>query len=109
MAQGDVPISPGGPLRRRREKRQLERLAGKAARRESGQSAARTHVSVVEEQAEPKAREPDADGPDAAASKPSGDTQPRGFHVNPVPIDQPLDENGSRSSEAVGDGNGLTS
>lgn len=90
MAQGDVPTSPGGPLRRRREKRQLERLAGEAARRMPNPSSAQAHVSVIEDQTALKGPEADTQEPDAR-SEPTGDIRPGGFHVRPVPIDQPID------------------
>lgn len=91
MAQGDVPTSPGGPIRRRREKRQLERLAGEADRREPHPSSAHQHVSIIEDGTTLKAREVDTGAPDER-SEPSGDESPRGFHVRPVPIDQPIGE-----------------
>jgi hypothetical protein len=91
MAQGDVPTSLGGPLRRRREKRQLERLAGEAARRKSNPSSAHRHVSVIENETTLKDGEADAQAPDARP-EPMGDIRPQGFHVRPVPIDQPIDQ-----------------
>jgi hypothetical protein len=49
MGQGDVPASPGGPLRRRREKRQLGQLANKSDR-DVSPTAAKGHVRVIEDQ-----------------------------------------------------------
>jgi hypothetical protein len=90
MAQGDVPTSPGGPFRRRREKRQLEQLAGKAAQREPSPIDARSHISVIEDQTVTKVGEPDgqvADNPPESSSE----MRSSGFHVHPVPIDQPFE------------------
>jgi len=97
MGQGDVPTSRGGPLRRRREKRQLEHLAS-SSDREVTPRAATAHVRVIEEKADVgpsdlTKQEPDPSIEDAP--------QPRtgGFHVRAVPIDQPFGEaEGSRSS-----------
>jgi hypothetical protein len=64
MGQGDVPASPGGPLRRRRERRQLGQLADKSER-EVSPTAAKGHVRVIEDQpaekeeGEPKGQELD--------------------------------------------------
>lgn len=91
MAQGDVPTSPGGPLRRRREKRQLERLAGESARRKPNQSVAHRHVSVIEDHSALEGQEADIEAPDARP-EPMGDIRPKAFHVRAVPIDQPIDE-----------------
>lgn len=89
MAQGDVPMSRGGPLRRRREKRQLEQLADSSGREEQPRPAA-AHVRVIEDQAVavPRDDTPKPDAPD------EGPVQIRstGFHVRAVPIDQPFDE-----------------
>jgi hypothetical protein len=46
MGQGDVPASPGGPLRRRREKRQLGKLAEKSDR-EVSPTASKAHTSQL--------------------------------------------------------------
>jgi hypothetical protein len=108
MAQGDVPTSPGGPLRRRREKRQLEQLAEKAAQREPSPNGARSHVSVIEDQTAVKDREPDGHTPDGP-TKPLDDIRPRGFHVRPIPIDQPFEKASPPSSETAADGNDMTS
>lgn len=89
MAQGDVPTSLGGPLRRRREKRQLERLAGEAARRKPNTSSSQAHVSVIEDLIELNDGEAAESAPDAPAES-LGEQRPRGFHVRPVPIDQPI-------------------
>jgi hypothetical protein len=91
MAQGDVPTSPGGPLRRRREKRQLEQLAGKAVQREPSHIDARSHVSVIEDQIATKDGEPEGEATDAPPES-LGDMRPTGFHVHAVPIDQPFDK-----------------
>ena len=48
MGQGDIPTSRGGPLRRRREKRQLEHLAEESDR-EVTPGTDRTHVRVLED------------------------------------------------------------
>jgi hypothetical protein len=88
MGQGDLPTPRGGPFRRRRDKRQLEQLAG-ASERDVDLKAATAHVRVIEDQAEVTKRdvgqqepEPGSDGP---VQNRSG-----GFHVRAVPIDQPL-------------------
>jgi len=89
MGQGDVPTSRGGPLRRRKEKRQLEHLAVTSDRDGTPRPPAAAHVRVIEDQPEAKAPEPEREEPDATvASAP----QPRtgGFHVRAVPIDQPV-------------------
>lgn len=90
MGLGDVPRSPGGPLRRRREKRQLQQLAGEA-RRDASPTAPRAHVSVIEHQTALEDR--DADGEVLEAPPETLDEGgPRGFHVHAVPIDQPFDK-----------------
>jgi hypothetical protein len=90
MGQGDIPTSPGGPLRRRREKRQLEHLA-EVSVREVSPTTARAHVKVIEEQAVGTDRPPE--GPDAdVMSEPALEAHPGGFHVRAVPIDQPFGE-----------------
>ena len=91
MAQCDPPSSLGGPLRRRREKRQLERFALDAARRKPDSSSAHRHISIIEDLTAPEGRGPDGQAADAP-SEPIGDKLPSGFHVRPVPIDQPIDE-----------------
>jgi len=88
MGQGDVPTSRGGPLRRRKEKRQLEHLAASTARDGTPQASA-AHVKLLGDQPavavrEHEKQEPDA--PDTHASQP----RPTGFHVRAVPIDQPV-------------------
>ena len=91
MGQGDIPTSRGGPLRRRREKRQLEHLAEESDR-DITPGTDKTHVRVLEDQgvvAETPA--PAEQGP----SEPPADTIPEvrtGFHVRAVPIDEPFDE-----------------
>jgi hypothetical protein len=90
MAQGDIPTSPGGPFRRRREKRQLERLADESGR-EPSPIAARAHVSVIEDQTALKDdSEPDGQASDDR-SEPLNEGRPKGFHIYAVPIDQPFD------------------
>jgi len=88
MGQGDVPTSRGGPLRRRREKRQLEHLAASSDQDGTPRPAA-AHVRVIEDGADaeplvPQAREPDE--PEGRAPE----ARAGGFHVRAVPIDQPL-------------------
>ena len=66
MGQGDIPTSRGGPLRRRREKRQLEHLAEESDR-EVTPGTDRTHVRVLEdggivEKPAPVEREPSEPG-----------------------------------------------
>jgi hypothetical protein len=90
MGQSDVPASPGGPLRRRRAKRQLEQLA-EESEREVSPGAAKGHVRVIEEQTALKDREIEQQESDAPAEL-SAESRPHGFHVRPVPIDQPLSE-----------------
>jgi hypothetical protein len=91
MGQGDVPTSRGGPLRRRKEKRQLEHLAASTARDGTPQASA-AHVKLLGDppavavQADHEAQE--ADGPDSSTPPPPPRTG--GFHVRAVPIDQPV-------------------
>jgi hypothetical protein len=88
MGQGDVPTSRGGPLRRRKEKRQLEHLAASTARDGNPQASA-AHVKLIGDQpvAPPQDREQqEPDAPDTNAPPP----RPAGFHVHAVPIDQPV-------------------
>ena len=91
MAQGDVPTSRGGPLRRRRDKRQLEQLAEASEREVTPRVAATAHVRIIEDQTEatgqdvePQEPEPPVDG--------SLERRAAGFHVRAVPIDQPVGE-----------------
>jgi hypothetical protein len=90
MGQGDLPTPRGGPFRRRRDKRQLEQLAG-ASERDVALKAATAHVRVIEDQAErtkPDVAEREPDPPiDSPVQSRIG-----GFHVRAVPIDQPLGE-----------------
>jgi hypothetical protein len=88
MGQGDLPPSPGGPLRRRREKRQLEHLAEESGHAESP-ATARRHVRVIEDQAGTADHELEAP---ATAGEPLMEAHLGGFHVRAVPIDQPFDE-----------------
>jgi hypothetical protein len=90
MGQGDVPPSPGGRLRRRRAKRQLEQPA-EESEREVSPGAAKGHVRVIEDQAAVRDRESEEQEADAPTEL-SVESRPRGFHVRPVPIDQPLSE-----------------
>jgi hypothetical protein len=88
MGQGDVPTSRGGPLRRRKEKRQLEHLAASTARDGTARASA-AHVKLIgDESAAPAevAEKQQTEVPD------TGDPPPRtgGFHVRAVPIDQPV-------------------
>ena len=91
MGQGDVPTSRGGPLRRRKEKRQLEHLAVTSGRDGEPRPPAAAHVRVIEDQHQPEVKAPD---PEKDESDPpvDGAPQPRtgGFHVRAVPIDQPV-------------------
>lgn len=90
MGQGDLPTPRGGPFRRRRDKRQLEQLAG-ASERDVALKAATAHVRVIEDQSDA----PKRDGVEQEADPPvDGPLPPRvgGFHVRAVPIDQPLGE-----------------
>jgi hypothetical protein len=89
MGQGDIPTSRGGPLRRRREKRQLEHLAVASERDSMPRPPAAAHVRVIEDQPEQNVQDPEKREPEEeAAAAP----QPRtgGFHVHAVPIDQPV-------------------
>jgi hypothetical protein len=89
MGQGDVPTSRGGPLRRRKEKRQLEHLAASTARDGIPQASA-AHVKLIGDQpAAPVQNDhekQDADAQDGCTPQP----RPSGFHVRAVPIDQPV-------------------
>jgi hypothetical protein len=88
MGQGDVPTSRGGPLRRRKEKRQLEHLAASTARDGTPQASA-AHVKLIGDQpavAAPEHEKQEPDAPDSHAPQP----RPAGFHVRAVPIDQPV-------------------
>jgi len=91
MGQGDVPTSRGGPLRRRKEKRQLEHLAVTSERDGAPRGPAAAHVKVIEERQEPQVKEPAVQTDDTDASN-DGVPSPRigGFHVRAVPIDQPV-------------------
>ncbi|MBV8462710.1 MAG: hypothetical protein JO368_05410 [Acidimicrobiales bacterium] len=90
MAQGDVPTSRGGPLRRRRDKRQLEQLAD-ASVREGTPRSATAHVKVIEPQVETPDREFERQEPEPTADVPR-EHPIGGFHVRPVPIDEPIGE-----------------
>jgi hypothetical protein len=88
MGQGDVPTSRGGPLRRRKEKRQLEHLAASTARDGTPRASA-AHVRVIGDEPAvppPKPEKQQSEAPDTC------DPPPRtsGFHVRAVPIDQPV-------------------
>jgi hypothetical protein len=89
MGQGDVPTSRGGPLRRRKEKRQLEHLAASTARDGTPQASA-AHVKLI---GDPPAVPVHTDHEKQDADAPDGCTPPArtgGFHVRAVPIDQPV-------------------
>ena len=88
MGQGDVPTSRGGPLRRRKEKRQLEHLAAATARDGTPRASA-AHVKLIGD--EPATPAPDPEKQPAEVPETPG-PQPRtgGFHVRAVPIDQPV-------------------
>jgi hypothetical protein len=53
--------------------------------------AAKGHVRVIEDQSAVQERESEGKDPDAPAEL-SVESRPRGFHVRPVPIEQPLSE-----------------
>jgi hypothetical protein len=93
MGQGDVPTSRGGPLRRRREKRQLEHLAASTAR-DGAPRASAAHVKVLGDPSDTEEREIERDEPDSGASC-APQTRPSGFHVRAVPIDQPVGDAGT--------------
>jgi hypothetical protein len=99
MGQGDLPTPRGGgPFRRRREKRQLEQLV-QASKEHVALTPSTAHVKVVEDQPEVVVQ-----GQADAAERPletseagsPTDGSPRGrtggFHVRPVPIDEPISE-----------------
>jgi hypothetical protein len=88
MGQGDVPTSRGGPLRRRKEKRQLEHLAASTVR-EGTPPASAAHVKLIGDQpaiVPADHEQQDADAQDTSAPQP----RTGGFHVHAVPIDQPV-------------------
>jgi hypothetical protein len=89
MGQGDVPSSRGGPLRRRKEKRQLEHLAASTARDATPQASA-AHVKLIGDQpavpVQNDHEKQEADAPDGCTPQP----RTGGFHVRAVPIDQPV-------------------
>lgn len=90
MGKGHLPGPRGGPFQRRRDKRQLEILA-ESSERDVALGMATAHVRVIEDQAEAATRDGEKPVPD------SGDDDPvpirtGGFHVRPVPIDQPIGE-----------------
>jgi hypothetical protein len=96
MGQGDVPTSRGGPLRRRKEKRQLEHLAASTSREGTPRTSA-AHVKVLgDEQAANADRDRDEERHALARVEPDGtnadapEPRPSGFHVHAVPIDQPV-------------------
>jgi hypothetical protein len=87
MGQGDVPTSRGGPLRRRKEKRQLEHLAASTARDGTAPRSSTAHVKVLGDQpVTDVVDEVEPDTPGSGAPEP----RPSGFHVRAVPIDQPV-------------------
>jgi hypothetical protein len=90
MGQGDVPASPGGPLRRRREKRQLGRLADKSDR-EVSPTAARGHVRIIGDPVDANEQaQPETPGPVGHEEDTPVESRPSGFHVQPVPIEEPF-------------------
>jgi hypothetical protein len=99
MAQGDLPAPRGGgPFRRRREKRHLEQLV-QASKERVALTPSTAHVKVVEDQAEVVVEGQTAVSErDREPSEPGSPTEgslralPRGFHVRPVPIDEPISE-----------------
>lgn len=90
MGSGGVPTSRGGPLRRRKEKRQLEHLAVRTERDGTPRPPAAAHVRVIEDRNEVEVKE--LETPEELETPPAGAPQPRtgGFHVRAVPIDQPV-------------------
>ena len=98
MGQGDLPAPRGGgPFRRRREKRQLEQLA-QASKEHVAPGPTTNHVRVVEDQARAvvegraEAVEPDRETPEPDSPPDGSVGRTSGFHVRPVPIDQPIGE-----------------
>jgi hypothetical protein len=99
MGQGDLPAPRGGgPFRRRREKRQLEQLA-QASKGHVVPAPSATHVKVVEDRAEVvvegQADVAQRDRETQDAGEPTDGALrglARGFHVRPVPIDEPISE-----------------
>jgi hypothetical protein len=99
MGQGDLPAPRGGgPFRRRREKRQLEQLV-QASKEHIAPTPSATHVKVVEDQAEIVVEGQAEVGKPELETSESGsatDSAPRsltgGFHVRPVPIDEPIND-----------------
>lgn len=91
MGQGDVPTSRGGPLRRRKEKRQLEHLAVTSERDGTARPPAAAHVKVIEDRQSPPVKTPSVENEEADPPV-EGDppSRPSGFHVRAVPIDQPV-------------------
>ena len=89
MGQGDVPTSRGGPLRRRKEKRQLEHLAASTVRGGAPPASA-AHVKLIGDQPavaeQPDHQEQEPETPDTTVPPP----RTGGFHVRAVPIDQPF-------------------
>ena len=95
MGQGDVPTSRGGPLRRRKEKRQLEHLAVRTERDGTARPPAAAHVRVIEDRPEVEAKdretpEPETDSEAEAETASAPQARTGGFHVRAVPIDQPV-------------------
>lgn len=90
MGQGDVPASRGGPLQRRRERRQLGQLADKSER-EVSPTAAKGHIRVIDHQPSGK-EEVEPEEQSLERQEESTENLLRGFHVRPIPIDQPFSE-----------------
>jgi hypothetical protein len=99
MGQGDLPAPRGGgPFRRRREKRQLEQLV-QASKEHVAMTPSTAHVKVVEDQAEVVVegqadvvqRQDETSEPGSPAEGPFRGRS-RGFHVRPVPIDEPISD-----------------
>jgi hypothetical protein len=99
VAQGDLPTPRGGSLQRRKEKRQLERLAQAAKGDVVAPRMATGHVRVIEDHVDAVIAD-QADVTDLGVegqepcSPNDGVLQSRtgGFHVRPLPIDQPVGE-----------------
>lgn len=97
MGQGDLPTPRRGPLRRRKERRQLQQLAASSTR-DDAPTTSTGHIKVVEDQvrategdARTAERDLGAHEPDAPVDD-SARAQRTGFRVRPVPIDEPIGE-----------------
>jgi hypothetical protein len=91
MSKGHLPGLGGGPFQRRRDKRQLEHLA-ESSDRDIALGAAAAHVRVIEDQADATKRDLAKQEPDPQSEDEAPQIRTGGFHVRPVPIDQPFGE-----------------